>query len=106
DIIKEKDFCNIDSDNFTNTFTSFLTEISSENIISKIEKSFKSLKVPSSYKKDCEDIITALKIYTTSFDESIEILKTLCDPKQIKELDKILESIRLYKIESPFVANA
>jgi DNA (cytosine-5)-methyltransferase 1 len=106
DIIKEKDFCNIDSDKFTTAFTDFLTEISSENIISKIENSFKNLKVPANYKKDCEDIITALKIYTTSFDESIEILKTHCNKTQIQELETILESIRLYKIEQPFVANA
>jgi DNA (cytosine-5)-methyltransferase 1 len=106
DIIKEKDFCNIDSDDFTNTFTDFLTEIGSESIISKIENAFKLLKVPKSYKKDCEDIITALRIYTTSFDESIEILKTHCNISQKKELDTILESIRLYKIEKPFVANA
>ena len=106
DIIKEKDFCNIDSDDFVNSFTDFLTEISSENVISKIENSFKTLKVPTNYKKDCEDIITALKIYTTSFDESIEILKSHCNKSQKKELETILESIRLYKIEQPFVANA
>jgi len=106
DIIKEKDFCNIDSDNFANAFTAFLTEISSENVISKIEDSFKALKIPAHYKKDCEDIITALKIYTTSFDESIEILKSHCNASQKKELETILESIRLYKIEQPFVANA
>ncbi len=106
DIIKEKDFCNIDSDDFASAFTNFLTEIGSENIISKIENAFKTLKIPTNYKKDCEDIITALKIYTTSFDESIEILKTHCNISQKKELDTILESIRLYKIEKPFVANA
>lgn len=106
DIIKEKDFCNIDSDDFANAFTDFLTEISSENVIAKIENSFKLLKVPTNYKKDCEDIITALKIYTTSFDESIEILKSHCNTSQKKELEIILESIRLYKIEQPFVANA
>lgn len=106
DIIKEKDFCNIDSDNFVNAFTDFLTEISSENVISKIENAFKILKVPNTYKKDCDDIITALKIYTTSFDESIEILKSHCNKSQKKELETILESIRLYKIEKPFVANA
>ena len=106
DIIKEKDFCNIDSDDFANSFTDFLTEISSENVISKIENSFKDLKVPTNYKKDCEDIITALKIYTTSFDESIEILKSQCNKSQKRELEIILESIRLYKIEQPFVANA
>ena len=106
DIIKEKDFCNIDSDDFINAFTDFLTEISSENVIAKIENSFKLLKVPTDYEKDCEDIITALKIYTTSFDESIEILKSHCNTSQKKELETILESIRLYKIEQPFVANA
>jgi DNA (cytosine-5)-methyltransferase 1 len=106
DIIKEKDFCNIDSDDFVNAFTDFLTEIGSENVISKIEHSFKALKVPTNYQKDCEDIITALKIYTTSFDESIEILKSHCNAIQKKELEIILESIRLYKIEQPFVANA
>ncbi|WP_417857263.1 DNA (cytosine-5-)-methyltransferase [Xanthomarina gelatinilytica] len=106
DIIKEKDFCNIDSDNFVNAFTNFLTEISSENVISKIENAFKVLKVPNTFKKDCDDIITALKIYTISFDESIEILKSHCNKSQKKELETILESIRLYKIEKPFVANA
>ncbi len=106
DIIKEKDFCNIDSDNFVNSFTEFLTEIGSENIISKIENAFKALKVPSSYKKACDDVIIALKIYTTSFDESIEILKKYCNSSQKMELATILEGIRLYKIEKPFVANA
>jgi DNA (cytosine-5)-methyltransferase 1 len=64
------------------------------------------LKVPTNYKKDCEDIVTSLKIYTTSFDESIEILKSHYTTSQKKELAIILESIRLYKIEQPFVANA
>ena len=67
DIIKEKDFCNIDNDNFVNTFTDFLTEIGSENVISKIENSFKTLKVPTNYQKDCEDIIAALKIFYCFF---------------------------------------
>lgn len=106
DIIKEKDHCNIDSDNFVDQFSLFLTEISSENIISKIEKSFKSLNVPSEYKQDCNDIIIALKIYASSFDQSIEILKSSCNKPQKVELESILNNIRLYKIEKPFVANA
>lgn len=105
-IIKEKDFCNIDNDSFVDTFTHFLTEISSENVIFQIENSFNELKVPKDYKKDCEDIVTALKIYTASFDETVEILKTLCTDAERQGLNKILESIRLYKIEKPFIANA
>lgn len=105
-IIKEKDFCNIDNDSFVDTFTHFLTEISSENVILQIENSFNELKVPKDYKKDCEDIVTALKIYTASFDETVEILKTLCTDDERIKLNKILESIRLYRIEKPFIANA
>ena len=106
DIIKEKDFCNIDNDSYADTFTSFLTQISPENIISEIESAFQALNIPFAYQKDCEDIILALKIHSTSFDESIEILNSFCDKKQKEELNQILENIRLYKIEKPFVANA
>ena len=106
DIIKEKDFCNIDSDDFTSAFTDFLTEIGSESIIEKIDIAFKGLSVPSRYRGDCNDIITALKIYTTSFDECIDVLKSNCSKQQEAELSEILNRIRLYKIEKPFVANA
>jgi DNA (cytosine-5)-methyltransferase 1 len=105
-IIKEKDFCNIDNDSFVETFTHFLTQISSEKVIFQIENSFNELKVPKDYKKDCENIVTALKIYTASFDETVEILKTLCTEDERLKLNKILESIRLYRIEKPFIANA
>lgn len=106
DIIKEKDFCNVNNDHFIDTFTNFLTEISPESIISRIEKAFSALKIPSNYKQDCNDIIKALKIYTSTFDESIDILKQQCNKTEKENLETILESIRLYKIEKPFVANA
>lgn len=105
-IIKEKDYCNIDNDSFEDTFNHFLTHISPENIISQIENSFNELKVPEDYKKDCDDIVTALKIYTASFDETVEILSTFCSEEERMQLNKILESIRLYRIERPFIANA
>lgn len=106
DIIKEKDYCNVDGDAFVEQFTSFLTHISSESIIAQIENAFNELKVPDTYKKDCNDIITALKIYTASFDETVETLLSISTEKEREELKGILESIRLYKIKKPFVVNA
>jgi DNA (cytosine-5)-methyltransferase 1 len=106
DIIKEKDYCNIDSDAFVEQFTSFLTHISSENVIEQLEKSFNDLQVSAEYKKDCTDIITALKIYTASFDEVVDLLNKIADSREKALLKGILESIRLYKIEKPFVANS
>ena len=105
-IIREKDFCNIDNDSFADTFAVFLTEISTESIIRQIQLSFQSLDIPENFKRDCEDIILALKIYTTTFDEVIGILSNYCNDLEKKDLKNILTSIRLYKIEKPFVANA
>ena len=106
DIIKEKDYCNIDGDAFVEEFTTFLTHISSESIIERIENAFKELKVPIIYENDCKDIITALKIYTASFDETVDTLLSISTAKEKSEMLNVLESIRLYKIEKPFIANA
>jgi len=106
DLIKEKDYCNIDGDAFIETFTTFLTNIRSEKIIEQIESVFNELNIPNFYEKDRSDIIAALKIYIASFDETIETLLNLCDEKEKSELRHILENIRLYKINNPFVANA
>lgn len=106
DIIKEKDYCNIDGDVFVEQFTSFLTHISSKSIIGHIENAFNELNVPADYKTDCKDIVTALKIYTASFDETVETLLSISSENEKEGLKVILESIRLYKIEKPFVVNA
>ena len=106
DVIKEKDFCNIHNDRFSDLFTDFLSSLSPDKIIQNIQVAFDSLNIPKDHKKDCDDIIKALYIYSTSFDESLEMLSGLCDDNEKKELIIILDKIRLYKIEQPFVANA
>lgn len=106
DVIKEKDFCNIDNDLFTDAFTEFLVSIDSESIIKKIEISFEELSVSSEYKTDCENIVDALKIYSANFDNTIDFIYKQCNDEEEKTLKKIIESIRLYQIEAPFVANA
>lgn len=106
DIIKEKDFCNIDNDFYVDTFTHFLTQLGTSEVIEKIQMAFKQLNVAKGFKTECDDIISALKIYTYSFDDTLEYIKSMCNANQEKELNEIIESIRLYKIEKPFVANA
>ena len=106
DVVKERDFCNLDNDHFVGSFTKFIEEINPESIINRIQDAFISLNVPTRYKADCNDILTALKIYANPFDESIEAILELCNKAQVTQFNSILESIRLYKIEKPFVANA
>ncbi len=105
-IIREKDFCNIDNDYFVAYFNDFLTELDATEIIKKIERAFDELNITEEYSKACNDIIIALQIYTFNLDEALQFSKKFCNPKQEDELTGIVESIRLYKIEKPFVANA
>ena len=97
---------NIDNDYFVEHFNNFLTELDSIEIIKKIEEAFKRLNVAKEYYRACNDILIALQIYTFSFDETLQFSKKFCNKKQDKELNEIIEAIRLYKIEAPFVANA
>jgi len=106
DLIKEKDFCNIDNDFFVNSFNEFLTELSSESIISNIEEAFNQLKISKEHKKTSEDILTSIKIYTLTFDDTVELIKSYSNKKQLGVLQEIINEIRLYKIEAPFIANA
>ncbi|MBI9058394.1 MAG: DNA cytosine methyltransferase [Labilibaculum sp.] len=106
DIIKEKDFCNIDNDFFVDSFTNFLSDLDTDEIINKIERAFINLKIAKEFKKEIDNILTALRIYTNSFDEIIQFIQDNCNKFQIDEFKNIVESIRLYRIEKPFVANA
>lgn len=104
-IIKEKDYCNIDNDYYINPFTEFLTELNSDEIIRKIEVAFSELNVPKEFKKTCNDIVTALKLYTFNLDDCFSFIKDFCNNEQRKNLDGIINELRLYRIEAPFVAN-
>ncbi|WP_297814455.1 DNA cytosine methyltransferase [uncultured Polaribacter sp.] len=106
DIIREKDFCNIDNDYFVDSFTQFLTDIDSNEVINKIEEAFNRLNVAADFKKSCDDIIQALKIYVLNIDDCVTLIRDFCNEKQSIELDNIINEIRLYRIEAPFVANS
>jgi DNA (cytosine-5)-methyltransferase 1 len=104
-IIKEKDNCNIDNDFFVSSFTDFLTELDSEEIIGKIERAFMELNVPKEFQKECNDIIIALKLYTYNLDDCFSYLSQFCNKQKDEELKSLINDLRLYKIEAPFVAN-
>lgn len=104
-IIKEKDNCNIDNDFFVSSFTDFLTDLDSEEVINKIERAFKELNVPKNFQKECNDIVIALKLYTYNLDDCFSYLSQFCNKQKAAELKSLISDLRLYKIEAPFVAN-
>jgi DNA (cytosine-5)-methyltransferase 1 len=106
DFIKEKDFCNIDNDYFVDDFNAFITQLDTSEIIAKIKRAFKDLNVEEVFVAETNDIIESLEIYTHSFEDCVQRIKLFCNKQQLAKLESLIASIRLYKIEAPFVANA
>jgi DNA (cytosine-5)-methyltransferase 1 len=106
-VINEKAFSDLDNDFFANDFDDFLTSIEPETIVEKIHLAFNNLKPNKDFLKEVNQIITALEIFSYSFDECVNGLKPfVLNANKEKEFEEILSHIRLYKIEAPFVALA
>lgn len=105
-IMKERDLSYIDDDEFVTSFTSFIDELSSETIINKIVKAFQELNIQANFQEEIFNITNALRIYITTFEGCIDLIKQYCDEDDLKQLDKIMANIRLYNINQPFIANA
>lgn len=106
-LIAEKAHSDLDNDYFAEKFDEFLTSIDSSSIIERVNQSFKNLNPSESYKKEISEIISALEIYDSSFEECIQGLKPYVEiAKMENEFTEILSHIRLYNIDQPFVALA
>ena len=106
-VINEKAFSDLDNDFFAEDFDNFLTSIEPETIVEKIHTAFNNLKPKEEFLKEVNHIITALEIFSYSFDECVNGLKPfVLKANKEHEFEEILSHIRLYKIEQPFVALA
>jgi len=105
-IIKERDLCYIDDDDFVTPFTDFINHLSLDSIVKNITTSFDNLNISPQYSKAINNIKTSLGIYTASFESCISIVKTFCSDDKLERLDAILKDIRLYNINKPLVVNA
>jgi DNA (cytosine-5)-methyltransferase 1 len=106
-VINEKAFSDLDNDFFANDFNDFLTSIEPETIVDKIHLAFNNLKPNEEFLNEVNHIITALEIFSYSFDECVTGLKPfVLNANKEKEFEEIMSHIRLYKIEAPFVALA
>lgn len=106
DIIREKDINYLDNDLFVNEFNNFIEFLDPETIIGKISEAFDALAISNEFENEYLEIIESLKIYISNFDECISKIELNCNASDIETLNKIIESIRLYKIKDAYVANS
>jgi DNA (cytosine-5)-methyltransferase 1 len=106
DIIKEKDINYLDNDHFVDQFNNFIEFLEPETIICNINTAFANLSISKEFENEYVEIIEALRIYVSNFDECISRIESASKGNELLLLKKIIEGIRLYKIEDAYVANS
>lgn len=106
DIIKEKDINYLDNDLFVDQFNEFIEFLEPESIINRINDAFANLSISKDLESEYYEIIEALKIYVSSFDECITRIESNCKAEELDQLSNILDTLRLYRIEDAYVANS
>lgn len=106
-VIQEKNHNDLDNDFFAHRFDDFLTSIEPNNIIEEVQNAFHRLNPAHTFEIEISDIILALEIYNYSFDECVQGLTEFAKKQNSDDnLNEILNQIRLYNIDQPFVALA
>ena len=106
-LVKQKDTNYLDNDYFVSSFDSFIEELEASQIIRKIENAFRDLDLTEEYNEEVELFIEGIHIYTWMLEDCFSMLKECSLEVNLeKEFLLILEDLRLYNINAPFVANA
>lgn len=103
-IIQEKTFANVDNDAFVHSMNDFIESIEDDTIINKIINAIDNVDKFRNQKTKVEELKSMIKLYAMTLDECFDSLRaySISDGTE-KEFDKVLDSIRLYRIDKPIV---
>ena len=107
-IIEEKTISNIDNDVFVSRINDFIEAFSDDSITSAILNSFEQVdELKNSDDKNINELKKAIILYTLSLDECLEdIQKFSKEDNTESECNKLLEQIRLYRVEQMVLHSA
>jgi len=106
-VIHEKSHSDLDGDFLVDDFDQFLESIAPSSIVEKIKTALVKINPPKEFKEEVEELVKGLSIYINTFDDCVTELRNISkEIKLEKELDSIMNEIRLYRIDNPFVALA
>lgn len=104
-IINEKTQADIDNDFFVNQFNNFISFIDDSTIINTILSAIDSFDDFDKSSAEVEEFREMIKLYSCTLDETFSLARNLSkEEKEIEELDRQLECIRLYRVAKPIVA--
>lgn len=106
DIVKIKDASYIDGDRFVEKFNAFLDFISVDSIINEIKSAIIDLSKNHEI-AEIDRLIYGFDILSFSMDDCFEKLTEISKKAQLEnEFRKLLNKLRLYQIDEPYIANS
>ena len=103
-VIQEKTSCNIDNDAFMHPMNDFIESMEDDTIIGKILSAFDNVKEFDKHRSKVETLKAMVGVYAMTLDECFDALKEYAGKDHSEaEFEKVLDSIRLYRIEKPIV---
>lgn len=106
EIINGKTICNIDNDEFTQPINSFLSFISDSNVTDRVISAFYKVEAFNEQKDLVDTIVEIISVYNLTLSELFSKIETFLSDKHKKEYSKLLNELRLYKIEKPIVVDS
>lgn len=100
-IIQAKTVSDVDNDNYNDKIVNFLSFISNSNITEMVVSAFKNVSALKDSPILVEEIIKVITLFSYSLDEIFSDINKYLDDKA--EYNKLLEDVRLYKIDAPIV---
>ena len=106
-VINLKTHADIDNDFFVNGINSFLSLIDDSTIINSILSSLDSFEAFDKDSKEIKEFREMIRLYSFTLDETLEIVRNYSEINgSVKELNKLLEDLILYRVSRPIVINS
>ena len=103
-VIQEKTVSNIDNDAFVHSMNAFIESLEDDTIIEKIFLALDSVDALTKQKKEVDSLKAMIKVYAMTLDETFSVLSTYAEKDKSKDkFEKILDKVRLYRVEKPIV---
>lgn len=103
-VIQEKTASDIDNDSFVDSMNDFIELLEDDSIVKKIDLALDNIKEFKEQKKEVGLFKSMLRLYAMTLDECFAEISKLSEiDGSKKEFDKILETVRLYRVDRPIV---
>ena len=103
-IIQEKTSSNIDNDAFVHGMNDFIGSMEDDSIIEKIFLALDSVKEFKKQEDDVKLFKAMIELYAMTLDESFAVLAKYAQKDgSLEEFKKILDKVRLYRVDRPIV---